>query len=106
MDSKKNEFRAPVFASLSLAFASFGDAFLYPFLPLCHNSLGVPAIWVGILLSVNRFVRIFTNTWMVLLIANHGLRMITIFAVAIAILSTAGYSLAASVFMWLVLRII
>ena len=98
--------KAPLYASLALAFASFGDAFLYPFLPVNHAAVGVPVAWIGVLLSVNRFVRIFSNTLIVRLLARNGLRLITILASALAILSTAGYVLAASTGMWLLLRVV
>ncbi|HYF69854.1 MAG TPA: MFS transporter, partial [Ohtaekwangia sp.] len=101
----QNTIKAPVFASLALAFASFGDAFLYPFLPVNNNIVGVPVVWVGVLLSINRFVRIISNGWMVHLFAKYGLRMIMIFAVTIALMSTAGYAFANSIFIWLFLRI-
>jgi len=100
-----NTIKAPAFASLALAFASFGDAFLYPFLPVNTSVVGVPFLWVGVLLSINRFVRIISNGWMVHLFARFGLRMIMILAVTIAIMSTAGYAFANSIFIWLFLRI-
>jgi DHA1 family multidrug resistance protein-like MFS transporter len=102
---KLERYKAPAYASLALAFASLGDAFLYPFLPVNAASVGVPALWVGVLLSINRFVRIFSNTWMVYLFAQHGLRLITILAVILAMVSTAGYALASTVFFWLLFRI-
>lgn len=106
MEESNRGLKAPLFASLSLAFASFGDAFLYPFLPVNHAAVGVPVVWIGVLLSINRFVRIFTNAWIVYLLAKYGLRLITIFAVVLALTSTAGYAMASSVFLWLLLRVI
>jgi len=106
MEENKHGLKAPLFASLSLAFASFGDAFLYPFLPVNHAAVGVPVVWIGVLLSVNRFVRIFSNAWIVHLLAKYGLRLVTILAMLLAILSTAGYAVAANVFLWLLLRIV
>lgn len=97
--------KAPVYASLALAFASFGDAFLYPFLPVNSLAVGVPVVWIGILLSINRFVRIFSNTWIVHLFATYGLRLITIIAVLLAITSTAGYAIADSILLWLIFRV-
>jgi MFS family permease len=97
--------KAPAYASLTLAFASFGDAFLYPFLPLNSMNVGVPVEWVGVLLSVNRLVRIFSNVWMVKLFAHYGLRLITILAAILAIVSTAGYAMATSIAVWLLFRI-
>jgi MFS transporter, DHA1 family, multidrug resistance protein len=100
-----NTIKAPAFASLALAFASFGDAFLYPFLPVNNSAVGVPVVWVGVLLSINRFVRIISNGWMVHLFAKYGLRTIMILAVTIALLSTAGYAFANSILIWIILRI-
>jgi MFS family permease len=97
--------KAPVYASLALAFASVGDAFLYPFLPVNSASVGIPVVWIGILLSVNRFVRIFSNSWMIHLFAKHGLRLVTIIAVIVAITSTAGYAFAHNLFIWMLFRI-
>jgi MFS transporter, DHA1 family, multidrug resistance protein len=102
---KLDKLKAPAFASLALAFASFGDAFLYPFLPVNSSVVGVPVVWVGVLLSINRFVRIISNGWMVHLLAKFGLRAIMILGVTIAIMSTAGYAFANSIFIWLFLRI-
>lgn len=104
-EDKNHGLKAPLFASLSLAFASFGDAFLYPFLPVNHLAVGLPVAWVGVLLSVNRFVRIFANTWIVKLLARYGLRVITVAAATIALLSTAGYAFASGLWLWLLLRI-
>ena len=102
----KNGYKAPVYASLALAFASLGDAFLYPFLPVNAELVGVPVMWIGVILSINRFIRIFSNTWMVHLFARHGSRLVMVIAVALAIASTAAYALASSIFLWLSLRVV
>ena len=98
--------KASAFASLALAFASFGDAFLYAFLPVNAGQVGVPVIWVGVLLSINRFVRIVANSLMVQLFAKHGMKLIMTFSVGLAILSTIGYSMASSLFIWIMLRVV
>lgn len=98
--------KASSFAALALAFASFGDAFLYPFLPMNFDSVGIPVIWVGLLLSVNRFVRIISNTLLVHAFARYGLRTIIIVAVVMAIISTLGYGIAAGILAWLFFRVI
>src|SRR5688572_25959768 len=105
---KKNisDLRTPGFAALALAFASFGDAFLYPYLPLKSADVGIPVVWVGMLLSINRFIRIFTNTLIVNLFSKYGLRLVTIVAVVFAIVSTAGYGLASGIISWIVLRVL
>ncbi|WP_276372609.1 MFS transporter [Chryseolinea sp. H1M3-3] len=106
MNSKTNStFQAPIFSALALAFASFGDAFLYPFLPLHGERLGMSVAWIGILLSINRFARIFTNALIARACATFGFRSITIIGVAVAIISTAGYGFATGIFTWVLFRI-
>lgn len=97
--------KVPAFAALALAFASFGDAFLYPFLPVNFQAVGVPALWVGLLLSINRFVRIISNTLIVHAFAKYGLRSIMIIAVMLAISSTLGYAVATGLLTWLLFRV-
>lgn len=107
-DGRKNEngLKPPAFAALALAFASLGDAFLYPFLPLNFAVAGIPVLWVGLILSINRFVRILSNTLMVHMFARYGLRSVMFVAVILAIASTFGYGLAAGIFAWVMLRIL
>ena len=97
--------KASSFAALALAFASFGDAFLYPFLPVNFDAVGIPMAWVGVLLSINRFIRIVSNTWIVHAFAKYGLRSIMILAVMLAITSTVGYGVATGVVAWIFFRI-
>jgi MFS transporter, DHA1 family, multidrug resistance protein len=98
--------KASSFAALALAFASFGDAFLYPFLPMNFASVGIPVAWVGVLLSINRFIRILSNTLIVHAFAKYGLRVIMILAVCLAISSTFGYGIATGIFGWILFRIL
>ena len=83
----------PFHASLTLSFASFGDAFLYPFLPQYADVMQIPVVWIGVLLSINRFVRIVFNAVVIKLFAGYGIRNMTIIASGMAILSTIGYGL-------------
>src|SRR5690242_19868463 len=100
IEQKDTGLRASAFAALALAFASFGDAFLYPFLPVNFESAGVPVMGVGLLLSINRFVRIVANTVIVHAFARYGLRSIMIVAVTMAIMSTLGYGIATGLVAW------
>lgn len=88
-----NGLKHPLFASLTLSFASFGDAFLYPFLPQNAEVMQIPVVWIGVLLSINRFIRIAFNGVVIKLFARYGVRTVTIAAAAMAILSTMGYGL-------------
>jgi MFS transporter, DHA1 family, multidrug resistance protein len=105
MQENDSDIKAAVFASLALAFAGFGDAFLYAFLPVNHSLVGVPAVWVGVLLSINRFVRIISNGIMVHLFDRYGLRLVMIGGAALAIVSTLGYAFSSEIFLWIILRI-
>lgn len=102
---KENLLRAPAFAALALGCASFGDAFLYPFLPLHHGAVGIPVVWVGLLLSINRFVRIISNAMVVHAFAKYGLRTMMLLAVVVAIVSTLGYGMVKGVAIWLCFRV-
>jgi MFS transporter, DHA1 family, multidrug resistance protein len=106
MEGRTANIKAPACASLALAFVSFGDAFLYPYLPVNGIQVGVPIVWVGLLLSVNRFVRIIANSVMTRLFALYGLRLVTIAAVVLAIISTAGYSVSVGLLTWVTFRIL
>lgn len=99
-------FKSPVYASLALALASFGDAYLYAFLPVNALNVGLSVASVGILLSINRFIRIFANQWMVGVFAKYGFRLVTILATALAALSTFGYGAGLGLAGWLLMRIV
>lgn len=98
--------RHPIYASLTLAFASLGDAFLYPFLPQNAEAMQIPVVWIGVLLSINRFIRIIFNSFVIKLFAKQGVRQTTIAAACIAILSTFGYGLGWGLVSLLVFRIL
>ncbi len=57
-----------ILAGVATALSLLGDQALYAILPIHYESLGLSKIQVGILLSVNRFVRLLTNhlaAWLV-----------------------------------------
>lgn len=53
--------KSVVLISVATAFSLLGDQVLYSVLPVYFDDLGMVPIQVGIMLSVNRWVRIFTN---------------------------------------------
>jgi MFS family permease len=77
-----------------MALALLGDALLYVVLPLHAAEFGVSLAWVGILLAVNRFVRIFGYGAIAVLAREVGMRRLSIAAAVAAVLSTATYGLA------------
>ena len=96
----------PVYASFALAFASFGDAFLYPFLPQYGGKMGIPIVWIGFLLAVNRFIRIAFNPMVPRLFAKFGIHQVTIAASLLAVVSTFGYGLNWGLFSFALFRIV
>ncbi|MFC1453418.1 MFS transporter [Verrucomicrobiota bacterium] len=53
--------RAAVLVSTAVAFSLLGDQALYTILPTHFEDLGILGIHVGVLLSVNRWIRLLTN---------------------------------------------
>ena len=96
----------PIYSSLTLSFASFGDAFLYPFLPQYADVMKIPVVWVGVVLSINRFIRILFNPVAVKLFARYGVRNVTIVASVMAIISTLGYGLEWGLLSLIVFRLV
>ena len=53
--------RSVILVASAVAFSLFGDMAIYTVLPVTFESLGLTAIQVGLLLSVNRWIRLLTN---------------------------------------------
>ncbi|HET9278429.1 MAG TPA: MFS transporter [Flavitalea sp.] len=98
--------RSPLYASAALSLVSLGDAFLYPFLPQYAPALHIPVVWVGVLLSINRFVRILVNPFVNIFFVKYGFRQMTIAAAVVAIISTVGYGLGLGLVSLVFLRIL
>lgn len=90
---------SPVAASLgstslsaaALSIVLMGDALIYVVLPVSADTFGVSLIWVGILLSANRFVRIVTYGAIAHATTTYGIRLATIVACICGIASTLMY---------------
>jgi len=60
---EKNVTQKGVFlSSFAMAFAGLGDALLYPVLPVYGEEMGFSVFWIGVFLSINRFIRIPGNS--------------------------------------------
>ena len=101
-----NHRRQVVFMSFMLTISLLGDAFLYLALPLFHESFGMSMLWVGIILSINRFVRLFLNSLIVRLINKHGFKKLLVIASLCASVSTLIYGLSTAIWVLLLARII
>ncbi len=86
--------RPTVLAGAVLTLTLASDAVLYLLLPLYFESFGLTLVWVGILLSANRFVRLLINPWLVPWFQRYGARTALLQAVVLA-------SLASLSFVWL-----
>jgi MFS family permease len=102
----KEGLKPAVLSALVLALASFGDAFLYPVLPLNALQMSVPLVWVGFLLSINRFIRLAANQAFAWLFNTFGYKRITILAAVFATLCTFCYGIASGLLVWIGARII
>ena len=71
-----------------LSLASFGDALIYVVLPVSAAAFGVNLVWVGVLLAVNRIVRIFLYGPIAAIAEAIGPRMLAIVSAVAAVIST------------------
>jgi MFS family permease len=75
-----------------LALALLGDSLLYAVLPAHADAFGLSTLWVGLLLSINRFVRLGFYAVIARVFARLGERRLVIVAAAIATVTTAAYA--------------
>jgi MFS transporter, DHA1 family, inner membrane transport protein len=78
---------------LVLAIALIGDALIYVVLPLYHQEFGVSLAMVGVLLSLNRWIRLLANSAVAHLGDRIGPHIMMIAAAAGSIVSTTLYGL-------------
>nr|WP_280922160.1 MFS transporter [Ammoniphilus resinae] len=96
-----------VTVSLITAFCLLGDSMLYIVLPIYWKEAGLQSlIEVGILLSVNRFVRLPMNPLVGWLYHRLSLRKGLLIAIVLSVTATVGYGLANSFWIWFILRCI
>ena len=83
--------KAVVSSSGALSLALLGDALIYAVLPVHAAAFGLTLFWVGVLLSINRFVRVLLYGAIVRITRRVGVRRACIISVFTAALSTAMY---------------
>jgi MFS family permease len=81
---------------LVIAVGMIGDSLLYAVLPLYHEQFGLTLAMVGVLLSLNRWVRLLANSAMAHLGERIGPHRLLISAAAGSAVSTALYGLVES----------
>lgn len=98
--------KSTVLSAFVVTFSLVGDTLLYPVLPSYASVLGVPVIWIGILLSVNRFARLLLNPWAASLFQRRNSGKLMLAAAMLAVFSTLLYGLAEHIAIWFVARLI
>ena len=88
-----NGWRAIIGSSSIMSLALLGDALLYAVLPAYAEDFGLTLPWVGVMLSANRFVRVFAYGALARLTEVVGLRQVCIGAAITATISTALYAI-------------
>lgn len=83
-----------------------GDSLLYSILPLAAPALGIPLPAVGVLLSVNRFVRIFSNSSAGIIYERYGARWPFIGATMLGFVATAAYGIGAGLAVLILARLL
>ena len=78
---------------LVIAVAMVGDTLLYVVLPLYHQDFGVSLAMVGVLLSLNRWIRLLANSGVAAIGERVGPRALMVMAAIGSVLSTTLYGL-------------
>jgi MFS family permease len=92
--------------SVVLALALLGDAMIYAVLPASVENFGLTVGFVGVLLSVNRFIRVISNPLAAVVYDRIGLNKPMVIAILLAVGSTAAYGLFKSFWPLLVARLL
>ncbi|MGP4066017.1 MFS transporter [Oceanobacillus sp. M65] len=93
--------------ALITAVALLGDAMLFIVLPVYWQDFGLTSIWqIGLLLSINRFIRLPVNPLVGMFYQRFQLRTGVWIALIIAIITTAGYGLFKEFWLLLLMRIL
>jgi predicted MFS family arabinose efflux permease len=101
----RQEARPVLLVGAITALALIGDSMLYVVLPVYWQDAGLTALWqVGILLSINRLVRLPLNPVIGWLYQRIPIKAGLAAAVALAAVTTSGYGWGKGFALWLVLR--
>ncbi|MDQ0273191.1 MFS transporter [Cytobacillus purgationiresistens] len=93
--------------ALVTAFSLLGDSMLYIVLPIYWKEIGLDSFWqIGILLSINRFVRLPFNPIAGWVYKRISLKTGMMIAVILGTITTLGYGIFQGFMAWLILRMI
>jgi DHA1 family inner membrane transport protein len=79
---------------LVIAIAMIGDTLLYVVLPLYHQDFGISLAMVGVLLSLNRWIRLLANSGVAAISERVGPHALMVMAAIGSVISTTLYGLA------------
>lgn len=88
-----------------IALCILGDSLMYNILPLEAQNLGIPLALVGLLLSANRLIRLFSNTWVGKIFERWGPRFPFIASTLLALGTTLLYGVGWGFAVFLLARI-
>jgi MFS family permease len=98
---------APALSTALVVSASLlGDTLLYSVLPVSAGSLGISRPMVGVILSLNRWVRLFTNPVAARLYERFPAGALVLVAIVLSAVSTAMYALPAALAVFLIGRLL
>ncbi|WP_051556402.1 MFS transporter [Alkalihalobacterium bogoriense] len=93
--------------ALVTAICLLADSMLYVALPIYFRDVGLQSMWeVGLILSLNRLVRIPLNPFVSFIYARIQLRTGFLISVVLAIVTTVGYGVFQGLLYWILLRIV
>ena len=98
--------RAVVFVALATAFSLLGDQMLYAVLPVHYAAFGLMPYQVGLILSVNRWVRLVANTLAEKLCRRYPVTGLLIAALVLGSALTAAYGVVTSFPVLLIARML
>lgn len=96
--------RTTVFAGIATALSLLGDQALYALLPLYFQDIGLAPFQVGILLSANRWIRLFTNHLAERLIGHYPAHLMFATSLLLGAVLTGVYAASSSFFILLTAR--
>ena len=95
-----------IIISIIVGVGMAGDAMIYCILPVTPESFGISIFQIGILLSVNRFVRLLTNEISTIVVTRFQSDKPLIFGVILSACITLGYAVPLGFWWLLFLRIL
>lgn len=97
--------RPIVIIALVTAACLVGDSMLYVVLPTHWQDMGLSSLWqIGIILSVNRLIRLPLNPLVSYLYRKISARNGILIALSLAVITTAGYGIVNNFYIFILLR--